>query len=93
MLELKQISIGYGKQDVLRDLSATFKQGCLTSVIGVNGCGKTTLLKAITGLLPLSGGEILLDGQPLSHPSFTSRADSRRISSITRRLSLLSPPA
>ena len=67
MLELKQISIGYGKQDVLRDLSATFKQGCLTSVIGVNGCGKTTLLKAITGLLPLSGGEILLDGQPLSH--------------------------
>ena len=62
MLELNRISAGYGKQTVLNDVSAFFEKGKLTSIIGVNGCGKSTLLKAILGILPLSSGEVIIDG-------------------------------
>ena len=61
MLELKNISAGYGRKTVLEGVSAAFEKGKLTSIIGVNGCGKSTLLKAIIGILPLSNGEILVD--------------------------------
>ena len=62
MIELRQVSAGYGKTQVLRDVSFTAKPGEITTILGQNGCGKTTLLKAVTGALPLTGGEILLDG-------------------------------
>ena len=65
MLELNRISAAYGKQTVLNDVSAFFEKGKLTSIIGVNGCGKSTLLKAILGILPLSDGEIAVDGENL----------------------------
>ncbi len=65
MLELKNISAGYGKQTVLDGVTATFEKGKLTSVIGVNGGGKSTLLKAALGILPISQGEIMIDGQNL----------------------------
>lgn len=65
MLELKHITAGYGNKNILRDITVSFEKGKMTSIIGVNGCGKSTLLKAILGILPLSGGEILLDGNDL----------------------------
>ena len=65
MLELNRISAGYGKQTVLDGISVDFEKGKLTSIIGVNGGGKSTLLKAILGILPLSGGEITIDGENL----------------------------
>ena len=65
MLELNRISAGYGKQTVLDGISVDFEKGKLTSIIGVNGCGKSTLLKAILGILPLSSGEITVDGENL----------------------------
>lgn len=61
MIELINISAGYGKNIVLDYLSAAFEKGRLTSVIGVNGCGKSTLLKAICGILPIFGGGIHID--------------------------------
>ena len=69
MIELKHISVGYGKQIVLNDLSAAFEKGKLTAVIGVNGCGKSTLLKTILGMVPVSNGEIAIDGRPLAEMS------------------------
>ena len=65
MLELKNISAGYGNKIVLEGVSASIKKGKLTSVIGVNGCGKSTLFKAILGILPLSSGEVVIDGNNL----------------------------
>ena len=65
MLELKHITTGYGSKNILSDITISFEKGKMTSIIGVNGCGKSTLLKAILGILPLSGGEILLDGEDL----------------------------
>lgn len=62
MIELKNVSAGYGKKNILGGMNLSFEKGSLTSVIGVNGCGKSTLLKAILGILPLSAGEIVIDG-------------------------------
>ncbi len=61
MLEVKNISVGYGIKPVLDGVNASFEKGRLTSIIGVNGCGKSTLLKAILGILTLSSGKISVD--------------------------------
>lgn len=63
MIELNRVTVGYGKQTVLKDVSVEFEKRSLTSIIGVNGCGKTTLLKAVLGMIPLCGGEIAIDGR------------------------------
>lgn len=67
MIELKNISAGYGKNVVLKNMSVVFEKGKLTSIIGVNGCGKSTLLKAILDMIPLSGGEITIDNNTLGN--------------------------
>lgn len=64
MLELCHVSAGYGEGDVVRDVSLRVAPGESLCVIGPNGCGKTTLLKAIAGLLPYRG-EILLHKKKL----------------------------
>ena len=66
MLELRGIAAGYGGTPVLREVSLTVHKGSLTALIGPNGCGKTTLLRAAARQLPLLAGEILLDGRPVS---------------------------
>lgn len=50
-----QITAGYGNQTVVQDISFTVDAGSLTGIIGANGCGKTTLLKSLCGILPHSG--------------------------------------
>ena len=62
MIEIKNLTVGYGERAVLQKTSAVFEKGMLTSVIGTNGCGKSTLLKTLAGILPFSEGEILLGG-------------------------------
>jgi branched-chain amino acid transport system ATP-binding protein len=66
MLELKGVRAGYGAINVLWDVSLTAATGKLTTIIGPNGAGKTTLLRAIMGLLPVTHGEITLDGTSLA---------------------------
>ena len=62
MLELRSVFAGYGNKTVLMGVDAFFEKGKLTSIIGANGCGKSTLLKTILGILPVSEGEIVIDG-------------------------------
>lgn len=64
MISIRNISTGYGKVDVLHNISLDLKPGENLCVIGPNGCGKTTLLKAIAGLLPIKG-EILIQGKSI----------------------------
>lgn len=58
MVELKQISAGYGEKTVLQNISMDFLPGTVTAIVGPNGCGKSTLLKTAAGLLPVTAGEI-----------------------------------
>ena len=51
MIELKNISAGYGRERILDSISLTVPEGKLVSVIGANGSGKSTLLKTIVGII------------------------------------------
>ena len=62
MIELENVSAGYGGQDVVFDVTCRFESGVNYCLLGPNGCGKTTLLRAMSGLIPHTGG-ILLDGE------------------------------
>jgi ABC-2 type transport system ATP-binding protein len=69
MIEVKKISKNYGRKKILDDVSFTANKGEVTCLIGINGVGKTTTLKAIMGLTPYKG-EILIDDQKLTKDSY-----------------------
>lgn len=66
MLEMKNASIGYkGGVLAVQDVSFNVKKGEVVALVGSNGAGKSTILRAISGLLKPRSGEILLNGEPL----------------------------
>ncbi|PYO00303.1 MAG: ABC transporter ATP-binding protein [Candidatus Rokuibacteriota bacterium] len=65
MLELRDVHACYGRSHVLHGVSLTARRGEVVCLLGRNGAGKSTTLKAIVGLVDLTGGEILFDGRPL----------------------------
>lgn len=69
MLEIKDLSVGYGKRDVLLDVSATLREGEIVVLMGANGAGKTTLIRALNNTLALSRGDIRFNDQPLAEMS------------------------
>jgi len=70
MIEVKNIHKKYGRKQVLKDLSFTAKKGEITCLIGINGVGKTTIMKAIMALTPINSGEILINGEKIRKDSF-----------------------
>ena len=65
MLEIKNVHAGYGKLKILRGINLSVPKGKIIALLGGNGTGKSTLLKTISGLLPLMEGSIEFDGQIL----------------------------
>ncbi len=63
LIELTNVSKSYGSARGVLDLSFQIEEGQITGLLGPNGCGKTTLIKLIMGLLQPDKGEILLDGR------------------------------
>ncbi|STQ44689.1 sn-glycerol-3-phosphate import ATP-binding protein UgpC [Ewingella americana] len=61
LVELVKVAKNYGKQQVLKPLDLTIKDGSFTVLVGPSGCGKSTLLRLLAGLESLSDGDILLD--------------------------------
>jgi len=66
MLELRDITGGYGKITILNGVSFRIPPATITTVIGPNGAGKSTVFKAIFGLLDIDSGEVLLDGETVT---------------------------
>ncbi|MER1967534.1 ABC transporter ATP-binding protein [Castellaniella sp. GW247-6E4] len=62
-ISIKSVSAGYGKFEVLRDLSSEIPQGDCRLIIGPNGAGKTTLLRCLFGMLKIRTGDIIIDEQ------------------------------
>ncbi len=84
MIELKNISLGYKNRVLLEDVNTTLTQGKLTALIGRNGTGKSTLLRAIAGLNPQYTGSILLDGHNLRDLSTAALAKTLAFVSTQR---------
>ena len=65
MIAIKNIYKKFGKLEVLNDVNLTFKKGECIALIGPNGCGKTTLIKSILGMVIPTKGNILFDGKSI----------------------------
>jgi urea transport system ATP-binding protein len=74
MLTIAGLNQYYGGSHILRDVSFDLPQGKVTTLLGRNGVGKTTLLKCLVGLLPIRSGKIAFDGKDISHLSPDARA-------------------
>ena len=61
MIDVIRVSGGYGKTDVLQDISFAVKPGEFLGILGPNGSGKTTLLKMLSGTIAPRSGEVLLE--------------------------------
>ncbi|PHV71395.1 iron ABC transporter ATP-binding protein [Sporanaerobium hydrogeniformans] len=75
-LYIKNIKLKRGSNVVIEDFSLHIKQGELVAVLGLNGIGKTTLIKAIAGLLPVVQGDIFLNNTPISKMKPKERAQN-----------------
>jgi branched-chain amino acid transport system ATP-binding protein len=74
ILEVDGLTSGYGDLTVVRDVSLSVAPASITAVLGRNGAGKSTTLKAISGLLPVSAGSIDFKGEPIaSVPAYKRR--------------------
>ena len=65
MLVTQAIRAGYGGQTILQDVCIEVKAGEIVALIGANGAGKSTLAKALTGLLPVTSGQVIFNGEPV----------------------------
>ena len=66
MLNVQDLHKHYGGSHILRGLSFDLKPGEITVVLGRNGVGKTTLLKSLIGVVPITSGGITLSGEPIN---------------------------
>jgi len=79
IINLAHICISRGGKQVITDFSATIAPGKITAIIGPNGSGKSSLLGALAGDLPISAGEITIDGRNLAELSVQEQSEIRSV--------------
>jgi branched-chain amino acid transport system ATP-binding protein len=67
LLQLEHVHSGYGKAEVISDVSFGVKKENIVCIIGANGAGKSTLLKTISGVVPCKSGQVILEGNEINH--------------------------
>lgn len=83
MIELQHISVSFGKREILHDICAEIAEGRITAVMGPNGCGKTTLLRCIGGLLKPSHGQVILGGRRVQ--DYSTRALAQQVAFVRQQ--------
>lgn len=83
VIEVKHVYKKFKRKQVLKDMSFTAEKGQITCLIGINGAGKTTIMKSIMALTPIDSGEILIDGQKIDKEAY------EKITYIPDRLTML----
>jgi branched-chain amino acid transport system ATP-binding protein len=76
LLDVRNLHAGYGEVAVLRDVSFAVTDGAITALIGSNGSGKTTMMRAVAGLLPARSGRIDFAGRDLTHARPSERVEA-----------------
>lgn len=81
-MEVRKLTVGYGAAWVLDQVSLQIGAGEFVGIVGCTGCGKTTLLKAMAGLLEVQSGEILLDGENIFSRRFDRAVLRRKVGMV-----------
>lgn len=87
-LQLDDVSVHLSDQLIVDGVSFTVPAGGIGCLLGASGCGKTTLLRAIAGFVPLSGGRVLLDGREISAQGRSLAIEQRRVGMVFQDHSL-----
>jgi iron complex transport system ATP-binding protein len=74
MLEIDSLNVGYADHEVLRDVSVVIQPGEILAVVGPNGVGKSTLIRALSGLNLIRSGRVMVHGQDIAHLTTQQRA-------------------
>src|SRR5512146_1955837 len=69
MLEITGLTVAYGPIEAVRNINLAVSEGSVVTLIGPNGAGKTTTLNALSGVVPVRSGRILLDGRDITNMS------------------------
>lgn len=88
-LSAQRASGGYGVAEVVHEVDLRVEGGRCIAVLGPNGAGKSTLLRLLAGILPLTGGEILLEGRPLA--TWRRRQLARRLTLVPQAVAFTFP--
>ena len=83
LLEIADLSAGYGGKTILDGLSLTAERGDVVSLIGPSGSGKSTLLRVLIGLTPPTGGSVRIGGEAINY------ADKAGLKALRRRMSIV----
>ena len=84
LIEIDHVSFGYDpSRTILNDVSLTFQRGKVTAILGGSGCGKTTLLRLIGGVHPVTRGKVRFDGEAVD------ARDTEQLFRLRRRLGML----
>jgi branched-chain amino acid transport system ATP-binding protein len=75
VLEVKGLRSAYGRIEVLKGITLNIQRGEVVALVGSNGAGKTTLLRALSGVQPITSGEILFNGEPIHRLPAHRRVD------------------
>lgn len=89
LIEARNLSARYGTSPALDGLDASIAAGEVVAVLGENGSGKSSLLRVLARVLPVSGGEVRFGGVPLS--AMARRATARRIAYVPQSVDLVFP--
>ena len=82
VLEVKDLTVSYGQKEIIKKLSFTVESGETLAVLGPNGVGKTTLVRALTGILPFQG-EVSYFGRDLK--KYTRKELARKVAVVNQR--------
>jgi iron complex transport system ATP-binding protein len=80
LVEVRKVSFAYGRHEVFRDINLELEDGHILCILGPNGCGKTTLLDCILGILKPTRGTVLVKGKPVS--SISAREMARQVAYV-----------
>ncbi|MDY3052631.1 MAG: ABC transporter ATP-binding protein [Ndongobacter sp.] len=77
-IETRRLAVGYDGAIIVPEFDVTLERGRMTSIIGANGCGKSTVLKAVGRIIPSAGGAVIINGRAISE--MKSRDIAREVS-------------